>query len=121
HGLDDSSLGADARAVATAQGIQVQTDPEPERGLIRRADHWNFMQAGVPAVNFVFGFRPGSESERIYRHWYRTGYHRPQDDIHQHIDWIAAADFNRFFYALVERVANADAPPVWRPDSPLRP
>jgi Zn-dependent M28 family amino/carboxypeptidase len=107
HGLDDSSLGRDARAVATAQGIEVQTDPEPERNLIRRADHWNFMQAGVPAVNFVFGFRPGSESERIYRHWYRTGYHRPQDDIHQPIDWTAAADFNRFFYALVERVANA--------------
>ena len=121
HGLDDSSLGADARAVATARGIAVQTDPEPERGLIRRADHWNFMQAGVPAVNFVFGFHPGSESERIYRSWYRTGYHRPQDDLRQPIDWTAAADFNAFFFALVDRVANADAPPAWREGSPLRP
>lgn len=120
HGLDDSSLGADARAVATALGIAVQADPEPERGLIRRADHWSFMQAGVPAVNFVFGFRPGTESERVYRSWYRTGYHRPQDDVRQRIDWTAAAAFNRFFYALIERVANADSTPAWRPDSPLR-
>lgn len=121
HGLDDSSLGADARAIATAQGIAVQNDPEPERNLLRRSDHWNFMQAGVPAVNFVFGFHPGTQSERIYRQWYRTGYHRPQDDLEQPIDWAAAADFNRFYYALVERVADADAPPAWRADSPLRP
>jgi len=121
HGLDDSSLGADARAIATAQGIAVQNDPEPERNLLHRSDHWNFMQAGVPAVNFVFGYRPETESERIYRQWYRTGYHRPQDDLQQPIDWTAAAAFNRFYYALVERVANADAPPAWRADSPLRP
>jgi Zn-dependent M28 family amino/carboxypeptidase len=121
HGLDDSSLGADARAVAVAQGIAVQLDPEPERNLIRRSDHWNFMQAGVPAVNFVFGFRPGTESERIYRQWYRTGYHRPQDDLRQPIDWTAAAAFNRFYYALVERVADADGVPAWRAGSPLRP
>jgi hypothetical protein len=121
HGLEDSSLGADARAVATAQGIAVQADPEPERNLLRRSDHWNFMRAGVPAVNFVFGFRPGTESERIYRRWYRTGYHRPQDDIRQPIDWTAAAAFNNFYYALVERVANADVAPAWREGSPLRP
>ena len=121
HGLDDSSLGADARAVAAAQGIAVQLDPEPERNLIRRSDHWNFMQAGVPAVNFVFGFRPGTESERIYRQWYRTGYHRPQDDLRQPIDWTAAAAFNRFYYALVERVADADGVPAWRAGSPLHP
>lgn len=121
HGLEDSSLGADARAVATARGIAVQTDPEPERNLLRRSDHWNFMQAGVPAVNFVFGFRPGTASERTYRQWYRTGYHRPQDDPRQAIDWTAAAAFNRFYYALVERVADAAAAPAWREGSPLRP
>ena len=121
HGLEDSSLGAAARAVARGRGIAVQTDPEPERNLLRRSDHWNFMQAGVPAVNFVFGYRPGTESEGIYRQWYRTGYHRPQDDPRQPIDWTAAAAFNNFYYALVERVANADAAPAWREGSPLRP
>lgn len=121
HARTDTSLGRDAEAVASARGIRVQNDPEPERSLLRRTDHWPFLQAGIPGVNFVFGYEPGSKSEAIYRQWYRTGYHRPQDDVHQAIDWKAAAEFNRFFYALVDRVANQDAPPAWNPASPLAP
>lgn len=121
HGLDDSSLGDDARAVAEGMGVAVQHDPEPERNLLRRTDHWPFMQAGIPAVNFVFGYKPGTPSERIYRHWYVTGYHRPQDDLAQPIDWKAAGDFNNFFYGLVARVADKDSAPAWKDGSPLRP
>jgi len=121
HAKDETTLGDDATAVAERMGIQTQNDPEPERGLLQRSDHWNFIQAGIPAVNFVFGFQPGSESERIYRHWYRTGYHTPQDDLKQPIDWQAAADFNRFFYALVERVADQPQSPAWKPGSKLAP
>ena len=58
--LNDSSLGADARQVADSMGIRVQPDPEPERGLLRRSDHYSFMQIGVPALNFVFGYQPGN-------------------------------------------------------------
>src|SRR5688572_5743803 len=120
HALDDTSLGNDVRAVAESLGIAVQHDPEPERGLLRRTDHWPFLQAGIPATNFVFGYRPGTESERIYRRWYREGYHTPKDDLQQKIDWKAAADFNRFYYALVARVAGQDAAPAWKAGSPLR-
>jgi hypothetical protein len=120
HALDDTSLGDDARAVAKSLGIAVQRDPEPERGLLRRSDQWPFLQAGIPATNFVFGYRPGSESERIYRQWYREGYHTPKDDLHQRIDWKAAADFNRFYYALVERVTGRDAAPAGKAESTLR-
>ncbi|MEP6939179.1 MAG: M28 family peptidase [Rudaea sp.] len=121
HALDDTSLGDDVRAVAAGMGIAVQSDPEPERNLLRRADQWNFLQAGIPATAFVFGYTPGSESERIYREWYRTGYHKPQDDLQQRMDWKAAADFNRFFYALVARVADADEAPAWKAGSKLDP
>ena len=121
HALDDSSLGDDVRAVAGAMGIAVQHDPEPERNLLRRADQWNFLQAGIPATAFVFGYRSGSDSERIYRQWYRTGYHKPQDDLQQPMDWKAAADFNRFFCALVARVADADEAPAWKAGSKLDP
>ena len=120
HALDDTSLGDDARAVAESLGIAVQRDPEPERGLLQRTDHWPFLQAGIPATNFVFGYRPGTESERIYRQWYREGYHTPKDDLRQRIDWKAAADFNRFYYALVERVTGQDAAPAWKAGSSLR-
>lgn len=120
HALDDTSLGDDVRAVAESLGIAVQNDPEPERGLLRRSDQWTFLQAGIPATNFVFGYRPGSKSERIYRQWYREGYHTPKDDLHQRIDWKAAGDFNRFYYALVERVTGKDEAPAWKAGSTLR-
>jgi hypothetical protein len=37
------------------------------------------------------------------------------------MDFIAAGDFNRFFYKLVDRVADDPAPPAWKPGSPLAP
>jgi hypothetical protein len=121
HALGDTTLGDDARAVAHSLGIEVQKDPEPERNLLQRSDQWNFLQAGIPATAFVFGYRPGSRSEQVYRQWYRTGYHKPQDDLKQPMDFKAAADFNRFFYALVERVADQPAAPAWKPGSSLKP
>ena len=121
HALDETTLGDDSRAVAHKLGFEVQRDPEPERNLLQRSDQWPFMQAGIPATAFVFGYRPGSRSEQIYRQWYRTGYHKPQDDLKQPMDWKAAADFNRFFYALVERVADQGAAPAWKPGSTLKP
>ena len=121
HALDDTTLGSDARAVARSLGIEVQKDPEPERNLLQRSDQWNFLKAGIPATAFVFGYRPGSRSEQIYRQWYRTGYHKPQDDLKQLMDFKAAADFNRFFYALVDRVADQSQAPAWLPGSRLKP
>ncbi|HEX4713273.1 M28 family peptidase, partial [Phenylobacterium sp.] len=41
----DSSLGHSARLLASSMNIRIQADPEPERGLLQRADHWPFMQA----------------------------------------------------------------------------
>jgi hypothetical protein len=110
-GVDDSTLGADAKAVAANMGVRIQPDPEPERGLMQRADHWPFIQAGIPATGFIFGYQPGTEAERRYRQWYEVRYHRPQDDLTQPMDFQAAGDFNRFFYKLAERVADAPEKP----------
>ncbi|MEO5813380.1 MAG: M28 family peptidase [Rhodanobacter sp.] len=121
HALNDSTLGDAVRTVATERDIEVQLDPEPQRQLLRRSDHWPFIQAGIPATGFVFGYRPDSASEQRYRHWYQVQYHRPQDDLSQPMDWTAAGKFNDFFYALVANVANGDTPPRWKSGSPLAP
>lgn len=120
-GLEDSTLGQTVRAIAGPMGIEVRPDLEPERNLLRRTDHWPFMQEGVPSVSFLFGFDAGSEAEARYRDWYQNRYHAPQDDLSTPIDFQAQADFHTFWFALVEAVANADAAPAWMPDSPLRP
>jgi hypothetical protein len=118
--VNDSSLGDTARAVAAPMGIVLQPDPEPERGLLQRADHWPFLQIGVPATGFIFGYRPGTEAERRYRLWYRTRYHHPADDVTQPMDFEAARKFNDFFYRLVEAVADADMRPAFTAASPYR-
>ena len=110
-GVNDSTLGADAKAVAASMGVRIQPDPEPERGLMQRADHWPFIQAGIPATGFIFGYEPGTDAERRYREWYQVRYHRPQDDLTQPMDFQAAGDFNRFFYKLAERVADGAEKP----------
>jgi len=119
--VDESSLGATARKVAGSMGIRIQPDPEPERGLLARADHFPFMLIGVPATGFIFGYEPGTEAERRYREWYQVRYHRPQDDVAQPMDFEAAGKFNRFFYALAETVADAPMRPSWTPGSRYAP
>ena len=120
--LEDSTLGQTVRDVAAPMGIVVRADLEPERNLLRRSDHWPFMQIGVPAVSFLFGFDPADASAAAaYRDWYENRYHAPQDDLSTPIDFQAQADFHRFYFALAEAVANADARPEWLPGSPHRP
>ncbi len=110
HGLGQNTLADTAKAVAEGLKIEIRPDREPERNLIRRVDSWPFMEAGIPAVNFIFAYSPRTEEERIYRDWYQRRYHRPQDDAATPMDLDAARDFNRFFYALVERAANGERP-----------
>jgi Zn-dependent M28 family amino/carboxypeptidase len=112
--IDQSTLGDTARKVAEPMGIRLQPDPEPERNLLRRSDHYSFMQIGVPAAGFIFGYEPGTPDEAAYRRWYAERYHSPADDINQ--PWVpsAAAKFNDFFNNLVVALANADERPAWK-------
>jgi hypothetical protein len=119
--LEDSTLGDTVRQVAQPMGIKIQPDPEPERNLLRRSDHWNFMQIGVPAVGFIFGYENGTPEEATYRRWYLERYHTPADDLNQPWDPAAAAKFNDFFGKVVESLADAAEKPRWKAGSPYAP
>lgn len=121
HGIDDVTLAVNARRVGDAMGIELRRDMEPERNLNQRTDHFPFLRMGIPAVNFVFAFDPGSDAEARYREWYQSRYHRPQDDMSQPMDWGAARDMNLFFYRLTEDVANDPARPGFVAGSPWAP
>jgi Zn-dependent M28 family amino/carboxypeptidase len=119
--VDDSTLGETVRHIAGTMDIRIQPDPEPERNLLRRTDHWNFMGIGVPAVSFVFGYEKGTPEEAVYREWYAKRYHSPADDLQQPWDPNAAARFNEFFGKVVQEIANAPERPKWNPASPYAP
>lgn len=115
--IDESTLGETVKSVAGSMDIKIQPDPEPGRNLLRRSDHYNFMQIGVPATGFIFGYVPGTPDEAAYREWYAKRYHTPLDDLNQ--PWVpeAAAKFNDFFNKLVETIADAGESPRWKPGS----
>jgi Zn-dependent M28 family amino/carboxypeptidase len=115
--LNESSLGDTVKKIATPMGIRIQPDPEPQRNLLRRSDHYSFMQIGVPAAGFIFGYETGSPEEEVYRHWYAERYHSPADDLKQPWDPAAAAKFNDFFHNLIVELANTPERPHWNPDS----
>ena len=115
--LDESTLGDTVKQVAGPMGIRIQPDLEPERRLLTRSDHYSFMQIGVPAVGFIFGYEKGSPEEVVYRRWYAQRYHSPADDLEQPWDPPAAAKFNDFFNRLVETLANAAERPHWKAGS----
>ena len=109
--VNDTTLGEMARGVGKGMGIEIREDREPERSLLQRADQYPFLRIHVPAISFIFGYDPGTDAERRYREWYEVRYHRPQDDVTQPMDFVAAAKFDVFFYRLVETVANAPVRP----------
>ncbi len=119
-GLEESTLGERARAVAESMGIRVQTDLEPDRNLFIRSDQYNFIRRGVPALAFKVGYEKGSPEEAVAKAWLRDRYHAPSDDLKQPVDVGAAAAFNELILKLAEAVANQPEGPQWKAGSFFR-
>jgi hypothetical protein len=120
YGLDESTLGAHAKAAGAGMGIKVQPDPAPLRNVFTRSDQYSFILKGIPSVMVDIGNEKGSKEEQIQKDWLATRYHARSDDVNQPIDKAAAAQFNDLVMRLVLRVANADKRPAWNKDSFFR-
>lgn len=120
-GEEESTLGAEARKVAAARGIEVVPDPFPDRNVFVRTDQFSFVRAGVPGVALKFGFLPGTPEAAIERAWRAERYHSPSDDLNQPVDLKAADDFNGFVRALAVHLADMPGRAVWNRDSIFAP
>ncbi len=116
-GLDESSLGEDARAIAAELGVEPIPDPQPERNRFIRSDQYSFIRTGVPALSLKIGFAPGSPEEKIDEQWFKERYHAPSDDLAQPVDFGAMGLYGDFVQRLTLRVANAAQAPAWRDTS----
>jgi Zn-dependent M28 family amino/carboxypeptidase len=117
QGLEESDLAADLRKTARPLGIEVYSDPEPERNAFVRSDQYSFIRTGVPSISLKVGFVKGSAEHEIVKRWRTERYHAPSDDLAQPIDRQAAEDFNKVYVALLEAVANRPTRPAWNSDS----
>jgi Zn-dependent M28 family amino/carboxypeptidase len=111
QGLEQSTLADQARAVGAAHHIEIAGDPEPDRNSFIRTDQYSFVQAGVPALAFKFGWVMGSPEYKAWRAWLAERYHSTDDDLTQPVDFAAAAQFNDFFADLSRAVADDPSSP----------
>lgn len=120
QGLEQSTLADDARAVGSARGIVIAPDPEPDRNSFIRTDQYSFVQAGIPALAFKFGWTMGSPEYKAWRTWLAERYHSTDDDLTQPFDLNAAAQYTGFIAALARRVADDPGRPHYLESSFFR-
>jgi Zn-dependent M28 family amino/carboxypeptidase len=123
-GLGQSTLDDLLAEVAQERGRAVGPDPEPEKGLYYRSDHFEFAKVGVPALNAKGGMtyigRP-ADYGRIKRDEYtKNDYHKPSDEVKPDWDLSGAAEDASVLYEVGLRVANGDRHPEWKPTSEFR-
>jgi Zn-dependent M28 family amino/carboxypeptidase len=116
-GVEESDLADDLRRVAQSAGIEILTDPEPERNAFVRSDQYSFIRRGVPALAFKIGWKLGSAEHEIVKRWRAERYHAPSDDLAQPFDRQAAEDFTRLYAELAAAVANRATRPRWNDTS----
>lgn len=116
-GADESSLGADAQAVSSAMNLPLSPDPFPERNSFIRSDQFAFIEAGIPALAFKFGFAAGTPEAELDRAFRADHYHRPSDDMSARIYPDDEIRLHDFIIGIALRVANADDRPRWNDGS----
>lgn len=95
----DLAAAVEAANEATALTLRLRYDNN-ESNLLRRSDHWPFLQNGVPAVWFHTGLHPD--------------YHTPNDDP-ERIEYEKMTRVVRLVYQTSWDLANADGRPSMQP------
>lgn len=115
-GAEHSTLKHYVERAANAAGIELSPDPQPEQALFTRSDHYELVKKGVPAVFLVTGYKssnPSMDGQAIYQAHVVNGYHKPNDDIHQPIDYQAGALFTQININIGREICNDPKRPRW--------
>jgi len=119
-GAEESSLGDLARAVGAELALPIAPDPYPNRNSFTRSDQYSFIEQGIPALAFKFGFAPDTPEAAIERQWRATRYHMPSDQPDQPVARTDSIRLNDFIATLALRVADDRTRPRWNDDSFFR-
>jgi Zn-dependent M28 family amino/carboxypeptidase len=110
-GRGSSELDDRLEAILAVDGWQLVDEPEPEKGLRFRSDHFSFAKIGVPAL--VAGL--GWSDEYTAQH-----YHRPSDEYDPDWDFSGVLHEVGALFRLGVDLAEGSDWPQWRADQPYR-
>jgi Zn-dependent M28 family amino/carboxypeptidase len=118
-GLGQSDLDDYARQAAAEQGRTLKPDPEPERGMYYRSDHFSLARRGVPSFEPDHGDdyigQPAGYGLEVRRDFFANLYHKPTDTVKPDWDLSGGVEDLQLFWMVGYRVAQADRRPRWKP------
>lgn len=110
--------------IAKAHGRTVGPDPEPEKGLYYRSDHFEFAKVGVPALNAKGGIdyigKPEGYGLQKRDEYTENDYHKVSDEVKPDWDLSGAVEDARLLLEVGLRVADGDTLPEWKPGSEFK-
>jgi len=123
-GLGTSDLDDYAQQIAKEQGRTLKPDPEPERGMYYRSDHFSFARRGVPAFEPDHGDdyigKPADFGAEVRKDFFTNLYHKPTDTVKPDWDLSGGVQDLQFYWMRGYRVAQADKYPQWKPGTEFR-
>ncbi len=89
----------------------------------RNSDQFMFAQAGIPSILIAEGLNYDSTSYsdgiNRYTRWTEERYHSPSDDLHQQMNFDAAAQHSTLILNFAVSLANGNTEPAWYQHSPF--
>ncbi len=123
-GLGNTTLDDILADVARAQGRTVGGDPEPEKGMFYRSDHFEFAKEGVPTLNAKAGIdyigRPADYGRMRRDEYTQKHYHKVSDDVKPDWDLSGAVQDMQLLMDVGYRVAQGDRYPEWKPGTEFK-
>jgi Zn-dependent M28 family amino/carboxypeptidase len=123
-GLGNSTLDDVLREAATARGRTVAPDPEPEKGLFYRSDHFEFAKLGVPALYTDSGIeyvdKPPGYGQQKRDEYTAKDYHKPSDEVKPDWDLSGAVEDTQLLFEVGHRVAQSERFPEWKPGTEFK-
>jgi Zn-dependent M28 family amino/carboxypeptidase len=109
--------------VAKPQGRSVIPNSRPDKGMIYRADNFEFSKAGLPSLYIGKGehllSRPATAPLRSDE-FDSTDYHQVTDDVRPDWDLSGAVQDVQLLFEVGYEVANGDKFPEWKPSSEFK-
>jgi Zn-dependent M28 family amino/carboxypeptidase len=118
-GLGLSDLDDVAAVIADEQGRYLKPDPEPERGMFYRSDHFSLARRGVPAFEPDHGDdfigKPEGYGKEARRDFFANLYHKPTDSVKPDWDLAGGVQDLQFYWMMGYRIAQDERFPQWKP------
>ncbi len=123
-GMGQSTLDELAGRIATEQGRILRADPEPEKGLYYRSDHFEFAKVGIPAFDPDKGIEYINQPEgwgiEMREQYTSEDYHQPSDEVKDFWDLSGAVEDLELFYRMGHELASGSDWPQWSETSEFR-